>query len=786
MKKVSFLVFVFLICLLFINSQSPSQAVFAQNKFNSFAASKRTNVRKQTALWQQVSEDALKSKDRSLLAPEKYLVFRLNKTALTKLLAEAPAEFTEAVQEKSVIMELPMPDGTFARFRIEESSVLEPDLAARFPEIKSYRGQGIDDASLTTRFDWTPQGFHALILSGSETINLEPAGKSDSSLYVSYYGDDLKDGDFKCLVKDFQNIEPGLPALDAPQVAVGPTLRNYRIAIATTFEYTQTYGGGTVSGTVASLNTWVNNANLIYEKELSIHLNLVNDTDVIYSADRGFTAAPAPDPTADPYDNSNVVNMLNQVIPDLDSKVGSANYDLGHVFGTLSGGASGVAYVGVVCNSGFKGGGATRLGGSVGNSGALGVWVHELGHQFGANHNFNGTQGNCTQRNNATSYESGGGSTIMGYSGICSTDNISNSRDMRFHAMSYAAINSYISGGGSCFIGSVTGNLPPDVNGGGNRNIPKFTPFTLTATASDANGDSLTYNWEQIDAGETFVQNGTSPSYNDAGDPSTTTRPIFLPLPSTPSPSRTFPRLILILDYANDPPDISPFTGLKTAEELPRIGRSINFRVTARDNRIGGGGVNEDTVMLSVDGGSGPFLVTAPNTGVNLSGGTAQTVTWSVNNTNAAPVNAVSVKISLSTDGGTTFPTVLAAITPNDGSETVIIPNITTTTARIKVEAVGNIFFDINDTNFAITAGTGGGAQGFEADVSPRPDGNGSITSTDVSIIQGFQLGQGLPYQSNEFQRADCAPFDTRGDGRVSSIDVSQAQAYQLGFNLTA
>ena len=612
-----------------------------------------------------------------------------------------------------------MPDGSFSRFGIEESSVLEPELAAKFPEIKSYRGQGIDDASLTVRFDRTPQGFHALILSGSQTINIEPANVGKSSLYVNYYGENLKADEIKCLVEDFHNVNTPEIQRDAPQIAVGSTLRNYRIAIATTFEYSQGYGNGTVSGTISSLNTWLNNANAIYERELSVHLNLVNDTDVIYSADRGFTAA------TDPYTNSNPITMLDEVRPDLSVNVGESNYDLGHALGFINGtGGSGVAYIGVVCQNfsfgvpgAIKGGAATLLGGQVGNSVALGVWVHELGHQFGANHNFNGTIGNCGggNHNNPTSYESGSGSTIMGYSGICGADNISGSRDMRFHAMSYAAINNYI-GSSSCAMNSATGNSAPSVSGGGNRSIPKNTPFILTATGNDPNGDSLTYTWDQIDAGDAnYPQNGSEASYTDAADPATTTRPIFRPFPASTSPSRTFPNLNYILNYANDPPDT--LGGVKTAEELPRVGRTLNFRVMARDNKANGGGVNEDTVTLTVDNNSGPFLITSPNTSVSLTGGTTQTVTWSVNNTNAAPINATNVRILLSTDGGNTFPTILSATTPNDGSQTVVIPNNTTNSARIKVEAVGNIFFDVSDTNFSIAAGTSGG-QGIEGDVA--------------------------------------------------------------------
>ncbi len=435
MKKVLFAFFSLLFCLLFINTQSQFAAVSSEGKGQTLAK-RETSIRnpsqsvvqKQMNVWQQVSEELLKSDTHGLPDPENYLIFRLNKMSLTQVLADVPSELKKVLPETPVVIELPMPDGSLARFSIEESSVLEPDLAAKFPEIKSYRGQGIDDPSLTTRFDWTPQGFHAIILSGSQTMTLEPANVGDSSLYISYYGDDLKADKIECLIEDFHELNPQEIQRDAPQVAVGPTLRNYRIAIATTFEYAQNYGGGTVAGTVSSLNTWLTNANAIYERELSVHLNLANSTSVIYSADRGFTAM------SDPYDNNNVGSMLNVVRGNLSSNVGSANYELGHVFGYIGGtGGSGVAYIGVVCQNyaygqpgEIKGGGSTLVGGSVGNPTATGVWVHELGHQFGANHNFNGTLGNCSSgnHNNETSYESGSGSTIMGYSGICGADNI--------------------------------------------------------------------------------------------------------------------------------------------------------------------------------------------------------------------------------------------------------------------------------------------------------------------------------------------------------------------------
>ncbi len=663
----------------------------------------------------QVSNDIWEMLDRPLNwrtnagVPAQARAFRLKRDALEQVLKQAPPEFSGA--DRSVLP-LPLPDGSFAHFKLEESPSLEPGLAARFPEIKSYRGYALDNPAMTLRCDLSPRGFYAFILTGAQTINVQPISGDD---YVSFTSNVAQDGRFECLVRDIHNVGPNNASsinIFAPQAAVGSTLRSYRIAIAATWEYCNQYGGGTVAGTVASLNTWLNAANLIYERELAVHLNLVNNTNILYTTDRAFT------PLTDPYDNSNVGTMLDQVRPDLRDKVGAANYDVGHVFGQLGGtGGSGISFIGVVCsNTDFsglgpiKGGGATLVGGTASNNTALGVWVHELGHQFGANHSFNGTVDNCAppSRSDASAYEPGGGSTIMAYPGICGADNVTNARDMRFHAGSYAQITTYLTSSATCSVNTATGNSVPTVNGGADFTIPKQTPFTLTAAGSDSNaGDvpNLTYTWDQIDSGGAqFPQNGTAASYNDGSDPAGTTRPIFRSFPTSSSPSRTFPSLTYILNNANDPPDMTG--AFKTAEELPRVGRTLNFSVLIRDNHAGGGGVNQDSVALTVSGTSGPFLVTTPNTPVSWTGNTAQTVTWAVNNTNVAPVNAANVRILLSSDGGQTFPTTIVASTPNDGSETINVPNISTTTARIKVEAVGNIFFDISDTNFTLTPGS--------------------------------------------------------------------------------
>jgi hypothetical protein len=731
--------------------------------------------------------------------PPQARVIRLDIAALKDLLSTAPNENSAKTGTPPALLPLPLPDGTLERFKIEESSVLAPDFAALFPQIQSYRGQGSDNPMLTMRCDISPNGFHALILTGDNPINLHPAGDIDPSIYVSYFGSEIQSTDVQCLVKEIHSINPGSLKMFAPQTSVGPSMRTYRIAIAADWEYCNQYGGGTTAGTVTSINTWLNGANAIYERELAIHFNLVNDTDVIYSTERGFTAA------TDPYDNSNVSTMLDQVRPDLRDNVGQANYDIGHVFGQVGfTGGSGIAFIGVVCsNTNFnslgpiKGGGATLVGGTVGNSTALGVWVHELGHQSGANHSFNGTLGNCGggNRNAGTAWESGSGQTIMSYAATCGSDNITSTPSMRFHSGSYTEITNYIGGtGATCATNSSTGNNAPTVNGGPDVTIPKNTPFTLTATGTDPDtGDvpNLTYAWDQVDSGGSlYPQNGTSGSYNDAADPATSTRPIFRPLSPSTSPSRTFPSLTYIRNNANDPPDTSG--SFQTAEELPRIGRTLNFRVMIRDNRAGGGGVNEDLVLVTVSGTSGPFLVTAPNTAVTWTGGASQTVTWSVNNTNVAPVNCANVKITLSTDGGLTFPTTLVASTPNDGSESITVPSISSSSARIKVEAIGNVFFDMSDVNFTIAASCP------TITVNPTTLATGtenstytqSVTATGGSSPYSFSLSAGtLPNGLTLSSSGSLSGTPTQGGNfniTIKATDTNQCfgtRAYTLTIN---
>jgi hypothetical protein len=381
--------------------------------------------------------------------------------------------------------------------------------------------------------------------------------------------------------------------------------------------------------------------------------------------------------------------------------IGSANYDIGHVFST---GGGGVASLGVPCGS-SKARGVTGLPNPVGDAFAIDYVAHEMGHQWGANHTFNGAVTNCGggNRSSASAYEPGSGITIMAYAGICGNQDLDRHSIDTFHVKSLEAIVAFSQSGNgnSCAVATPSGNTPPSVSivGGPTFDVPKQTPFALTASASDVNGDSITYDWQEYDLGAstTAVPNTDSDSV---------ARPIFRSYPPTDSPRRVFPSMNFVLNNANVPPatfSCGRAAACLTGELLPAITRTMKFQVIARDNRANAGGINTAVATVNVDGNSGPFAVTFPNTATTITvSDHSHTVTWNVANTASAPVNTANVRILLSTDGGTTFPIVLADSTPNDGSASVFFPGINTSTARVKIEAVNNIFFDVSDANFSL------------------------------------------------------------------------------------
>ena len=609
------------------------------------------NEKKTENVWQTVERSEIANRVENL--PDDFQTLRLDKQKLASLLVNAPHESRTPLRESELVLQFPMPDGTFSRFRVQEAPVIEESMQAKFPEIKTYRILDIDNAGTTGRISLTPLGFHATIISPDESFVILPADAGDNSLYAIYNDRSQShvSGDAPmCLLDDKEHSDSDKTELIAPQLARGDTLKTYRMAFSTTFEYSRDLGGGTVNGTVASIVVWLNGLNSIYEREVSVRLIMVADYDAIFTNsndpydDRNINTNPGPN------DAFHVSILHNRVRNELRDKVGESDYNIGHLLTTKT--IGGVAAVSAVCDNSTqgepefqgqppptvgarKGAGHSALINPVGNLGSLTLLAHEVGHQFGGTHTQNGngsTQGNVCARSSMSAYETGSGNTIMSYNGTCGNDNITGGSDLRFHGYSYDQITDHIinGSGSTCGITTATNNNPPTVSAGADYTIPKLTPFTLTATGSDPNDpNSLTYTWEQFQGGgATYFQDGTAASYMDAlTDPVTTTRPIFRAKRPTGSSSRTFPSLEYILNNANIPPD-KDGNGLWTAEQLPRIERTLDFRVTSRDNV---GGVNNDLMTVAVKNNAGPFTVVDP-TG-NWTGGTSQTVTWNVANT---------------------------------------------------------------------------------------------------------------------------------------------------------
>lgn len=601
--------------------------------------------------------------------PLKFRAVTLDRALMEVTLMTAPAEGVQPLAAGPTIITLPLPDGTYGRFRIEESPVMPPALAAQFPEIKTYIGQGLDDPTATARLDLTPAGFHAQVLTPQGSFYIDPHLR-DASVYASYYRQDARRNaeQFTCGFDPATHGAPaGLRSIPAGLRSVGTQLRTYRTAVAATGEYTAFHGGTTNAG-LAAIVTMLNRVTGVYEIELSVRLVLVTNNHRIV-----YTVA-----ASDPYTNEDGGALLDENQANLDTIIGAANYDLGHVVGT---GGGGLAAAGV-CSS-IKAQGETGSSSPINDSFYIDYVAHEMGHQFGANHTFNSSLGACNgNRAASVAYEPGSGSSIMAYAGICSTDNLQPNSDPNFHSGSFDEITAFI-GSGTCSSNTATGNSIPTVSAGAAKTIPKGTPFRLTATASDANGDTLTYLWEERDLGPsttvTAPDNGSSP--------------IFRAFAYTTNAWRSFPRLQDLLYPTN-----------AVGEQLPQTARTMNFRVTVRDHRAGGGGVNVADTQVAVATNAGPFAVTSQGGGGRFTN--TLNVTWNVANTTNTGVNCQQVRIALSTNGGFAFPFTLAVSTPNDGAETVILPGVVSTNARVRVEAADNVFFAISTSSFAITGGT--------------------------------------------------------------------------------
>ena len=703
-----------------------STIIFSQSKHWKLADIEKSNF----------STDALKYR-KSI--PTNFKVYELD-------VQKFKNEILVAKINESTIIELPTLDG-IKRFSFKEASSLSKGLALKFPVIKSYVAQGIDDPSATARFSFGTDGFHGVIFyTDKPSFYIDPYTKNYNS-YISYSRSSLpqRDHDFSCEVDE---------QLDAKEMVVSSRrnaddglLRIFRLALVCSGEYAQFHlndqgiasdasDADKKAAVLSAMNTSMTRINGVYERDLGVRMEIVDNNDQVIFLDAA----------TDAITDGNAGTMINQVQTICDNTIGTANYDIGHIFSI---GGAGLAGLGVVCVSGNKARGVTGIGTPMGDPYDIDYVSHEMGHQFGANH----TQNNSCNRNNSTAVEPGSASTIMGYAGIC-PPNVQNNSDDHFHSVSITEMWNKIQTSASCAVTISMGNSAPVIVESEDYSIPKSTPFVLRGNASDVNSNNvLSYNWEQTD---TEVASMPPASTSTSG-------PAFRSNSSISSPNRYMPAL----------PTVIAGSTSSTWEVVPSVAREMNFSLVVRDNATGGGNsARDDMKVTTVD--ITPFTVDGPSTNEEWLVGSNQTLNWVVGATDQAPVNTQNVTILLSTDGGVTFPIIVAANTPNDGSEAFVVPNNTTSSARIMIVAVDNIFYNVNSTNFTISEAT--------------------ASIKDVSF-EGFNL---YPNPSNgnfnlQFETASTAPvklqlFDLTGRlvREMQFSDVAARFSESISFKNTA
>ncbi|MEG0926108.1 zinc-dependent metalloprotease [Chryseobacterium sp.] len=653
-------------------------------------------------------------------------LYTLNTDQLKQALKNAPTRFSN---DKGVVVTLPVANGRLEKFQVWEFSNMAPELQAKFPDIKSYVGTALEDPTVYLRFSLSPTGFSSMITRSGISEFIEPYSE-DRTVYAVFDSNARRGQDkepFEC-----STIEAAEKKSNAVNNRRTAGFNVFRMAITCTGEYGQYHLTATNTPANATdaekkavilgaMNASLTRLNGVFEKELSLHFNLVANNDAIIYFD----------PASDPYTASGQQTAKAQTT--ITNIIGAENYDMGHVFDKENG--NGYA-PGDICDDSSKAMGWTASNIPEGDTFDIDYVAHEMGHQLGANHTFTLYDGSGTS---LSLVEPGSGSTIMAYTGIMGGiyDVQFNSNDY-YQAFNLAEIKSKINSV-SCGANTPFANPAPNINAGADYIIPKSTPFVLKGTSTDANTASYTYTWEQMDPAAASEQDANSIAYLTKP-----TGPNFRSLPPASAPVRYFPDFNKVL------------AGVLTTrwESVSSVARPLNFTITARNNNPLAPQTSKDDMLVTVNASAGPFKVTAPTFGQSLSSAGAVNVTWDVANTNQAPVNTANVNIKLSTDGGQTF-NVIAANTPNDGNEQVTIPTgSTSANAFIMIEAVGNVYYAVspsfvidynvtgescatytyNGASVAITDGPGGGnITAPKVNVPLMVNNNGTITKIKVT-----------------------------------------------------
>ena len=646
-------------------------------------------------------------RNRKASASDEY--FTLNINQLRTQLANAP---TTGQYSKPIEISIPVLKGGTETFLVYSLPVVVPELASKY-QLGSYVGVGKNDPSKYLRFSLAPNDFQSMMLVDGKYQFIEPANKDKSVYRVFYKTVPTGDKAFKCSTEEDILSKQQLRDLakNGKSFSKNPTdfsknsdkkYRTMRLAMSVTAEYTAFFGG--VPQALTAINATLTRVNGVFEKDFGLHLNLQSYPQLIYT-----------NAATDPYSNAAVgaAGAWNQELQTtLTAVVGNANYDIGHLFGA-SGGGGNAGCIGCVCvnptgpANTAKGSGYTSPADAIpqGDNFDIDYVAHEMGHQLGGNHTFS-----QNIEGTGVNMEPGSGSTIMGYAGITGPNtDVQAHSDGYFHVATITQVQNNLINK-TCDVETPTTNNPPVFTALPTYNIPKGTAFVLSATATDAENDPMTFTWEQGD-------NATNP-INSGNLGNTTNGAAFRSVvPTATGNVRYFPRLSSVLagtlNNANN-----------LWEAVPTVARTMQFAVTARDNHpVPTQQQTRNAVQNLVVGNDGPFTITSTTGSNNV----ASPITWNVANTAAAPYNVANVKIDYTIDGGATWVTLLAS-TPNDGTENVTFAGVANgVVAKVRVSAINNVFYAIgNATINAVAACTTAPPTGIAVS---------AITQTSASVV---------------------------------------------------
>jgi hypothetical protein len=609
---------------------------------------------------------------------------RFRSVGLDRSALDTHMRTSRAASARSI--ELPLPDGGSTRFELDDATVLPPGLAARYPNLTSLKGR--DSAGRRVRLDVGPDGLHAAVR--------DPAGdwlvRPESTEAATRRGTQTTHIVFRRADASTAERTEGEEMIDATRAlaadpsarGAGPgVIRSFRIAMAATSAYTR-HMGGTVEDGLAGVVRTVNRVNEIFENDLGVHLTLAENNDRLI-----FTRE-ADDPYAS-LTRDMAIALLNVEITE--KILGNGAFDVGHVLDGRRG--SGVA--GAIGNTCQPWSGETAERGTAKAAGMTGSLqpfgdafhvdyvAHELGHQFGARHTFNGCRE--AQRDDRGAFAPGSGSTIMGYAGICeAAHGLQAQSDAYFHAASIEQIQAWLASvGGACATARVNTSPAPWLDTDGWQRplvVPARTPFRLSGKATFADpAASMTYTFEQLDLGD-MQERG-------AGVADTGNGPLFRSRPPHTEGEQTFPAMSVLLG------DELPGLG----DAVPTTSRHLRFRMTARDNRDQRSHVVSADRSVQVVDTRAAFQVTAPKANAVVRRGKPRQVTWNVAGTVQAPIACARVRIDLSLDGGRSFLDIpIAPSAPNKGRASITVPdNIPASRhARLRVACADGRFFALS------------------------------------------------------------------------------------------